>query len=323
MKIPAFLFFLLPISCFAQEVFNSHRMDRELTVRYDNDVVFVIDQYYTSGADISYARVVSEEKLLGRLFKTSYEQSKVLMRIDYGHKIFTPQKIREPDVARRDRPFAGWHYTGLWIDNYPSKNASNQYGVRLGMVGPSSGIGNFQLWWHDVASITAPKGWEYEIQDEFVVNLNYLRTQRIPIAKSFDLVSETQLTAGNGNTRAYQQLTMRLGELNPLDNSGYNRSRLSKSIPEIGTIDQFLEEGFFFYGLRAEYVNHNIFIEGSRIGSSSPHEERAEDFMITHVWGGVYSSHYTTFRVLFYRMSPEVVGGKVHRFISLELGFRF
>ncbi len=322
--------FLLLISIFStsvslsQEVTKSHRHDRELTFRYDNDVVFITDQYYTSGVDISFARLPRKNAFISRVFGSNKNDStKLIWRMDYGHKIFTSEKIREPDVSKRDRPYAGWHYAGLFISNFPTANSANIYGLRIGLVGRVSGIGNFQTWWHDKAGITAPLGWNEQIANEFVTNFSYTRLQALKVLKPLDFISESKIIFGNGNTSASQQLLMRLGQLNPINNSGYAGSRLSNKVPDLGSIDLKQEEAFFFYALKAEYVNHNIFIEGSRFNENSPHVEEIENYLIQHSWGGIYSNYYTTFKIIFYRLSSEVVGGRIHRYVSIELGLRF
>ena len=305
----------------AQEVLKSHRRDREIRLTYDNDVLFISDQYYTSGANIAFSKIADTTKFISKKFSRP-KDNRTLIEFNYGHKIFNSKKVTEKDPLLRDRPFAGWHYGGISVLNFPSSVSMNKYTVEFGLVGPSSGIGDFQKWWHSSGNIAMPEGWDEQIKDEFVVNLGYSRFQELDISKKADIVSEANITAGNGLTRLFEQLTLRLGKINSVNNSVFTNSRLSNVLPKIGSLDNSQEELFFFYGIRGEYVNHNIFIDGSRFNNKSPLVRDSEDFLFTHTWGVMYSSYYSTFKVLFYRMSPEVVGGDIHRYVSFELGLR-
>lgn len=322
MRVLTSLLILLVTNLSAQEVFTSHRRDREIRLTYDNDVLFISDQYYTSGANLAYSYIADSTKFISRLFGKEAD-NRAIVEFNYGHKIFNSKKVTENDPDLRDRPFAGWHYGNVSAFNFPSIKRVNKYMLEFGLVGPKSGIGNFQEWWHRSGKIVRPEGWEDQIQDELVVNLGYSRFQGMKLSNRVDLVSETNIIGGNGLTRLLEQVTLRLGKFNDINNSVFTNSRLSTVIPKVGSVDNSQEEIYFFYGIRGEYVNHNIFIDGSRFNDKSPLTRDSEDFLFTHTWGVMYSSYYSTIKVLFYRMSPEVVGGDIHRYVSFELGLRF
>lgn len=306
----------------AQEVYKSHRRDREISFRYDNDVLFISDQYYTSGGELSFAVLTDSIGVINKIFRTKFDK-RVIVKFNYGHKIFNSKKIKEQDLMLRDRPFAGWHYARVSVINSTSVKSLNKYSVELGLVGPNSGIGNFQKWWHRTGGIVTPEGWDQEIQDEVIVNIGYERLQDIMISKKSDIIGESNLTLGNGLTSLFQQFTLRVGKINSINNTAYCGNRLNRELPEIGSFDVEQEEIFFFYGIRGEYVIQNIFIEGSLFNNKSPLTRDEENFLLTQTFGVMYSNYYTTFKIIFNRLSPEVVGGDSHRFVSFELGLRF
>jgi len=299
-------------------------MDRELSFSYDNDLYFGTDQYYTSGANIVYGRLLHQGSKWYDRFKSKRSDSlKVIARLQYGHKIFTPSKIKNRFATQFDRPYAGWHYIKFHVQNFHGVNSSNLYRVELGLVGKQSGIGNFHVWWHEQFGFPTPKGWKYQISNEVILNLAYNRQMMWSPVRRIGFYSNTGVKVGNGMNMASQELVARYGKANRLINSAFANSRLDKIIPKIGNKDPEEEEGFLFYGFEGRYMLSNIFIEGSLINQETLHTEDLETFVLVRKWGFMYSNYYTTFYFTVYKLSKEVVGAKKHRYVSLNLIFRF
>ncbi len=301
-------------------------MDRELHISYDNDFYFATDQYYTSGLNVTYARILDQgTKLYSRFKSRRSDTLKVIGRIQYGHKIFTPSKIKKRNVNDFDRPYAGWHYIKLHAQNHPGVNSVNRYVLTLGVVGESSGIGNFQEWWHDKFGFPQPRGWDYQIRNEFILNFDYNRMMYWSPVKNIGFLSDTGVKVGNGVTGATQHVQVRYGRSGRLFNSGAGSSRISNHIPMVGNADPEEEEGYFFYGFEGRYILNNVFIEGTIIDEEreSPHVEELETFVIVRKYGFTYTNYYTSFTVAVYKMTPENKGAKAHRYVSLSLALRF
>lgn len=308
----------------AQVTTRSHSIDQEFSIQYENDIVFFTDQYYTSGVDINYALLLKHETPFYRFFRSrTHDTTKVLMRINYGHKIFTPSKIKEPDVEKRDRPYAGWQALTAIITNFPNINSSNRFSMELGLVGEQSGIGNFQQWYHKINGITRPLGWEYQIANEVVLNLGYGRNQRLIKGELIDVIGDINLQLGNGISSTGLGAMLRLGRFNNLNNSAISKSRMSSAIPIVGNSDMEEVESFLFFGLKADYVFNNIFIEGSIFNNSSPHVEELEHGLISQEYGYMYSNYYTSVAITIIRLSPEIVGAKKQHYIRMALFLRF
>lgn len=306
-----------------QDTVRNHKIDREFSIRYDNDVYFFSDKYYTSGVDLSFSKVINSSPFITSLFAVD-DGLKGLLRFNYGHKIFTPEKIMETDLEKRDRPYAGWHYFRIGLHLFPVETKVHQFSTELGVVGNRSGIGNFQKWYHRTASIVAPEGWSYQITNEFIVNLRYNRLQSFKVGKIMDFILESDFQIGNGQSYSGLMGTVRFGRINALNNSAYAGSRMSSFLPSASLTDYKAdEEGFLFYGFKGQYVLNNVFIEGSLFNNDSPHQEEIENFITTHQMGYMYSNYYTTVSVTIYMMSKEVLGGKKHSFASMALMLRF
>lgn len=317
------IFLFVSFESAAQITLVSHRMDRELIFAYDNDLFMGTDGYYTSGAVVEYGRILSKNTGLRRFFTPRRDSLKIIGRITYGHKIFTPKKVSFRDVNEFDRPYAGWHYLNFSIQNHPSENVQNHYQVQLGVVGPGSGIGNFHRWWHEGLGFPPPRGWEYEIANEVVLNTSYERKMIWYPIERLGIYSKSGINIGTGSNYGSQELSIRYGRAGRLFNSAAGKSRISKHIPVVGNSDPEEEEGFLFYGFEGQYVLSNIFIEGSMFNESSPHTESVEKFVLIRKWGFTYSNYYTTFSIVFYKISEEVIGGRSHQYLSFNLSKRF
>lgn len=316
------LFLWSSVQSLAQVTTRSHKIDRELRITYDNDLYFGTDQYYTSGGTATYSFLTKPTSRLHNRFGRN-DSAKVIGSIEYGHQIFTPNKIKRRDVNEFDRPYAGWQYLQFQVQSHSRKNIMNEYSVELGVVGERSGMGNLQQWYHDRLSFPQPQGWQYQIENEVILNLEYHKKMLWSPVRRIGFYSDTGLKFGNGINRATQEVTVRYGKANRLSNSEAGQSRISNHIPVVGNSDPEEEEGFIFYGIEGQYVMSNIFIEGSLINPESPHTEELEQFVIIKKWGFTYTNYYTTFSFVVYNLSPENKGAKDHTYLSLSLSFRF
>lgn len=300
-------------------------MDRELELTYDNDLILFTDRYYTSGVNVAYSRLINRESRFYKSFSSKKsDSSKLIYRIHYGHRIYTSKEIKEKDVQQFDRPYAGWHYLKFDMMNFPKPEVANTYSMDVGMVGEMSGIGNFHVWWHRGVGITTPRGWEYEVANEVLINFRYNRIKNWHLGRRIKFITNSAISAGNRENKLEQELVVRIGKFNELMNTSYVNSRVADFIPELGYYPKDGgEEGFLFLGISGSFVLSNIFIEGSLFNNNSPQTAEIENFLIVRKWGFVYSNYYTTFSFTAYRLGTELVGGKVHRYLNLNLAFRF
>ena len=304
------------------QVRKSHRMDRELEFTYDNDVYLLTDRYYTSGLNVAYSKLIRPESNFYRRFSSKRsDSSKLVTRYHYGHSIYTPNGIKKRDFNDFDRPYAGWHHLRFEVMNFPNVHTANTF--ELEVVGRRSGLGNFQEWWHNAFNIVQPRGWQYQISSEPILNFSYNRTRNWRLTRKIQVMTNSGMKIGNGQNRLNQEVTLRLGKFNALNNSSIMNSRVSHFVPQLGEYLSNGEEAFVFYGLNANYILSNILIQGSLFNNESPHTEDIHNLVFVQRWGFLYSSYYVTFYFTYYRLGKEVVGGRSHRYINLNLAFRF
>lgn len=89
-----------------------------------------------------------------------------------GQEIYTPNDIRNPEFQPDDQPWAGILFLDSTLyaitDRY-----THAWNLRLGMVGPSAQAEEVQTWYHELIGAHEPQGWEHQLPDEFIVNVDY------------------------------------------------------------------------------------------------------------------------------------------------------
>ncbi len=295
------------------------RTGREVEMRVDNDFLFIEDYYYTAGQDLFFRKLANPR---GRLFKMAGgnkgDSAKVILQYRYGIKIFTPTLIESSNTRYMDRPYAGWNFASVGVSSFPTATTGNHYEAEIGMVGKMSGMGQLQHWIHKMEAYEAPKGWGTQINNELVVNMYYSRFQNWKLAEEADVVSQSSVQAGTGGNKISQELTLRLVQFNPINNSAYTQSRLSWSSSDKK------EEAFIFAGFSVDYVVSNIFIEGSLFKQNqSIFTIPAERWVFNRRIGIMYSSRRVSWGITGYHLSKEIRKGTAHNYLGLNLAVRF
>jgi hypothetical protein len=122
--------------------------------------------------------------------------------------------------AKDERPYAGWAYVGASRTRTYDDDRIVRVSADLGCIGPCSGSGGYQTWWHENITTESPRpaGWSTQIGNEPVVLLTY-RNQRLlwsdvkqpDASRRFDLAGHYGAQLGNIFTSASAGLTARVG----------------------------------------------------------------------------------------------------------------
>ena len=250
MRLKLFLFLiglLGAINLFAQ----SHK--QEIGIQTDNDSYLAqgSDRYYTDGIFIYYRRALN---VTG---SNSDLQNKIL-GIEAGQKIYNPQSGYVPSAAYIDRPFAGYLYVGSTL-NLLYKNESNlKLSAQLGVVGPASGAEEAQTFVHKNFGFYTPGGWQYQIKNDYELNLSAEYNKLVARASWIDASLASYVNLGNGFSGAGVGALIRLGAFNQLFNS------VSTQSTAIGNNSESLHshELFFYYKPLLNYVAYDATIQG-------------------------------------------------------------
>jgi hypothetical protein len=258
-----------------------------LTIIEENDsLFFTSDKHYTQGLRFSYLTAPLQpgetwnapfDWLSGPLpfFPSDGARER---RIDWhilGQQFYTPRSLQLNPPDPRDRPYAGWLYTGFDLLQENGGNRLDSLELLAGVVGPAALGHQTQNDWHQFIDIGGGRGWGSQIHNEPALLVSYERRWRI--GTSFgdgfgaDVVPELGVTAGNVFTYGAAGGLLRFGRNLDAD---YGPARLRPGPSGTDFFDPARLHGRFgfyvFVGVEGRAVAHNIFLDGDTFGTS-PH----------------------------------------------------
>jgi lipid A 3-O-deacylase len=281
------LCFLLCLTCCYSVTAQTHA--NEIGVESDNDSYLAqgSDRYYTDGIFIYYRHVLN-------VGINSSLQNKVL-GFEAGQKIFNPQSGSifyngADDPRFIDRPFAAYLYVGSTL-NFLYKNESNlKIGAQIGVVGPDAFGKQIQTFVHDNFSFYHPSGWEYQVDNNFELNLSAEYNRLLARGSWIDVSLTSYANLGNGFTGAGIGPLFRLGDFNQLFNSVSTQSTATASGR---TTPLHQRELFFYYKPQFNFVAYDATVQGSLFGTRNPNSMEItldpERFVLSNQLGIGYS----------------------------------
>ncbi|MEY4940769.1 MAG: hypothetical protein RIQ93_2504 [Verrucomicrobiota bacterium] len=200
------------------------------TAYFENDKLGNTDHHYTSGTKLSWVsddysewkqRAGLSSQLGDRLPMVNQEGTQKNFGVAMGQNIYTPTRtdLAVPDPT--DRPYAGWSYLEF---SFLSKSSErlDTLSVQLGIIGPHSYAQQVQNEVHRLIRVGQVRGWDYQLKDEFGMNVVVERKWRLYAGSLLnlvgaDLVPHVGLGLGNVQTYANAGATVRAGFQLPSD----------------------------------------------------------------------------------------------------------
>lgn len=182
-----------------------------------------------------------------------------------GQAMVTPDDITKniPDPA--DAPYAGllyWRATYVVVED----DFADHVATLVGIVGPSSGAEEVQKFVHRVVDADRPQGWDYQLDDEFVWQLQRTAVWRFSTVDSSPFDAVLLADAGVGNLESLTGAGIFLRAGNSLARSystmGFVSSRVNTPIGA--------SEGWYVYvGAMGHYVHNQILVDGNEFGATA------------------------------------------------------
>jgi len=278
-----FLCFFIPFCCFPQ---NEEKIERknQVIIRLDNDA-FIIgrqDKYYSGGHFLDFYHYLGEGKsfILG-----------------LGNQIYTPDLPKERPQIVIERPFAGIIYieSGFQI----RKNRWFYEGKILGgIIGPQSGVGQFQSWFHNSFNLPKVYGWQNQIEDALIGNVSLQVLHSLVDLGPMEVLIAGKSKMGNLEQSISFSPSIRIGSYQPVSFSQVNGSR-------VGTDQQ--QEQYFHFGVDFKNVFFNRTLDGNSLNP-----DNIPDFESKGAIGEFFGelvlnyNHFGTAYGIFYRTSENV-----------------
>ena len=187
----------------------------------ENDANVDTDYGYTHGARISalFYRGDTQDSFLNIPFTSSKNRNNFIS-FAYAQQMFTPDYLDEIELIKDDRPYAGYSYIEIGL-HQTSKTALDSLTLQTGIVGPSSGMEDLQALFHKNIEARDAAGWKYQLENEFIVQLNYMHKWRLELPKVSNLESVlipySGVNLGNASIKASAGAQYRIGFNIPKD----------------------------------------------------------------------------------------------------------
>jgi len=276
-----------------------------LAIIFENDYFADTDKGYTNGFFAAIAMPWQNEqsenrnevkrndfiyKLTDRLTLVEDKNRERRKSFAIGQSIVTPDEIEKDIPPEDDLPYAGF-LTGKMTVQYQNDSTSDSMGILVGVVGPSSQAEKVQKISHKIIGVTEPKGWHYQLEDEFLLNVSYVHKWKLvdtlTSASGFYPGWDTTVYAGADAGNVLSDVTVggivRIGNgANKYPSSPY-RGGIG-FIPDIGYSRNFPFVVNLIGGVEASYVFQSIILDGNTF-SEGPHVDRVP--LCANLFGGV------------------------------------
>lgn len=281
----------------------------------ENDVFYDTDRHYTNGVRFSWAGTKAGAPRWARWVADRVPgfpagaPTQTLYTL--GQNMYTPNDISLESPPLDDQPYAGWLYGSVGLVAETGKQL-DQLEVSLGVVGPASFAEDVQKFVHTAIEAQDPKGWHTQLGNEPAVLLSYQRSWREFIDRPFgaldlDVTPRAGFALGNVFTQAVAGVTVRLGNDPPLD---FGPPRLQPSLPGSGFFTPRARPSWYFFaGVEARAVVHNIFLDGNTFQDSRSVNSRPlvgdAQFGVVVAWRGARLSYTHVMRTREYKGQSE------------------
>lgn len=267
----------------------------------ENDADFETDIGYTHGGRFSllYHREDSSESFLNIPF-TQSQNSNNFISFSYANKMFTPYDLDVAELITDDRPYAGYAYLELGLHQV-SDTSLDSLTLQVGVVGPSAGMEDLQIFFHKILDARDSAGWDNQLKDEFTLNLNYMHKWYYRPAVFYgiesDIIPYTGANLGNVSTKASAGALYRVGfniprdfGMSSLDEAGYSSIPLtSKHI----SAPSKLWNLYLNFSAGSNLVLRDIFLDGNTFKESHSQDK---NLLNAYVGAGI-SMRYRRFSI--------------------------
>lgn len=236
----------------------------EIGVVLDNDLYTstVNDKYYTNGFEIYY-RYLNKN--------SNPEVNKSVSEFRIGQYIYNPYTINANNIAKNDRPFAGYIFGRFGLHRYYQNESVVKLNFQLGYVGPNAFGEELQKLFHKSFGYKKVRGWQHQIENALAVQTNLFYSKKLfPSLKSenIDFHAVADVNAGtvlDGISVGFLS-RISLKKLLPVYNSNLYDAALNSD-------SQFYKQESEFYFYIAPYLNYRLYdatIQGSMFNDNSP-----------------------------------------------------
>ncbi len=292
-----------------------------LKVGFDNDILDYTDRFYTNGLRVDLILPALQANPLGKIMLPYWGSAMNYYGLTLCQNMYTPSTTKTGGILYGDRPYAAYLYLGSFrISNDTLRQIRQTSEIWIGVIGPSSYGEWVQRSFHNsVPTNNEPLGWEYQIQNDLVLNYNLSLEKGIVSRRNFDFTVCAAGSLGTLYTNIGGGFQFRAGWLNPyFSNLGIARK---ERLREDGLRRSQL---FVFVRGSGKAVGYDASLQGGMFNKSSVYTlPSGEISRIVFQTSAGLSVNYGGIRLDIeqYLLSPEFHEGWWHKWIHIGLTF--
>ncbi|HLW50904.1 MAG TPA: lipid A deacylase LpxR family protein [Sphingobacteriaceae bacterium] len=288
----------------------------EIELRNDNDMYLMNmqDQYYTNGLFLNLRKIVDSSKL-----KPTEKNRLIEFRL--GHEIYNAYTAQIDSLEAVDRPIAGYVFASVGQQHFYNNEQYLSYSLSLGTIGKRAFGEQLQAGLHNLLNMYHAAGWEFQLQDAWVVDLaldhNLLlgRTR----GQMLDVAMHSSVRLGMFQTNVKTGPVFRVGKLSAFDQSAHFNARLQSANLKPD------KELYLYYKPEAQLVFYDASMQGGMfLKDKGPVTVMPKRWQISNHFGGVYANESITLKIQYFFNTKESTQSLFrHQYGSLSLAYRF
>jgi lipid A 3-O-deacylase len=292
-----------------------------LKVDFDNDILDYTDRFYTNGIKIEIISPGLQMNPLSRLMLPYRGSGTNYYGLSLVQNMFTPSTTKTGGILYGDRPYAAYMYIGSFkITNDPAHRFRQTSELDAGIIGPNSYGEWVQRSFHDaVPTNNEPLGWEYQVQNDLVLNYTIAYEKGILSQKYFEVLLASTGNAGTLYTNLAGGIQLRAGWLNPFfANLGIAKKQALRDA------DLRKIQFFFFIKGSGKLVGYDATLQGGLFNNSSSYTLPSDEIsrVVFQTSGGVsFTCNGIRLDVEQFVLSPEFKDGWWHKWVHVGLTF--
>jgi hypothetical protein len=312
-----YLFSLIENPEFSSMILLSH--DRSFRINFDNDIFDNTDRYYTNGIRFDFISPFLKQSPLSWLMLPYWGKGINYYGLSIGQNMYTPSTTKVGGIHYGDRPYAAYLFLGSFkISNDPGKRFRQTSELDLGVIGPLA-FGDFlQKTVHsNLPTNSEPLGWEYQIQNDVILNYNLTYEKGILSTRRVELNLNGVGSLGTLYTNMGGGFQFRTGKMNSYFGTyGFSRNKLNK----VAGYSKF--QAFLFVTSLGRLVGYDATLEGGMFNKSSIYTLNSKEISYLTYQGTLgFTLSYEGFRldVEQFLLSPEFHGCAWHKWVHIGL----
>jgi len=287
---------------------------QQLIIYWENDMFLRTDYYFTNGAAFELLSNSLRWKPLEKFLKTPFTQPNKTYSLSIRQNMYTPIKMYSGEIEYSDRPYAGYLTSEYKVISESEKKRFTS-SLTFGILGEHSLAGSTQNLVHSLDHLNEAKGWNYQVNNAPVFNLNYQLQQIVLKSSLYDFQYGLTGRLGTLYTDAHAATTLRIGKIS---SSFDHLALIKKNTP-------FEFYGFVSVGAMVSY--HDATLQGSIINyKPNTYYIKGTDkhmFVYDMSFGLVAAYRFVRLKAFIKRQTPEFKGGLSHGWGGISVNVAF